>query len=1418
MAEAAEGIHCLDCHSTCGECADPGDIQKCTTCDAADDRVIGPSPGPCEPLPCPTHMAESADGINCLDCHSSCVECSSPADLNKCTSCPTDELLVGATEGYCADECPTHTAKDPMNLSHCLECDGTCEECNEPGNSAKCTKCTSPKLLHGETEGECISPPCPDHYALDSTGKRCLGCHSSCNTCAVPNDETMCTLCNSGKYVLGVTTGECVADCPDHYAVDGAGERCLECDSSCEECAVPGSSTDCVSCPSGEYLVGDPGYCTTDCPTHMAIDPVSNTKCLECDNSCKECSIPGDPLKCTECESPNVVKGTIDGECIAPPCPDHYILSGDGKKCLDCDSTCLTCGAAADETQCTTCPSGKYLFDSTTVGKCIDTCPSHYAKDATDTYCLSCDSTCVECLLPGDADLCTSCISGDLLVGDTSGYCSDSGCPSHTAVDNTNTKCLPCALECDECSKPSDLSKCTACVSPKLLFGATEGTCVSSPCPTHYGPDSPNEKCLPCHNTCETCQLEGDISKCLTCPTDTYLLGSAIGPCVTSCPPHYALDSSGLKCFPCDSNCEECSVPSSSNDCTSCYSGKYLLGPTNGPCVSECPSGTALNSPTNDRCLTCDPSCVECSLPNLASSCTECTSGKFILGSSVGPCTSACPAGTALDSTDSYCLPCDGTCAECTIPGSSTSCTSCPSGTYLLGSPTGICTDTCPDGTAVNSPLNNKCLSCHGSCQKCNLPASENSCTYCAAGKYVHGSTAGPCISACPVGTSLNNEGTKCLSCDGSCFSCSEPQDPGKCTECSPPLVLLGDTEGSCIPKPCPSHYALDVDTGKKCLECSSLCKECVTPNNEFQCNLCESGKRLLGLESGQCIDPPCPTNTIEDVTHTKCLSCDSTCISCSQAFNAMACTQCPPDKLLFLSSASATHGNCISPPCPEGFAVSGSKCIPCHASCKTCCEPSNSQACTKCASGYLLGPGPTTCVSTCPDDYILTDDQICLKCHWSCSKCAYPANSTACKECRSGLYYYGGNIGECLETCYAGTAPDYSRYLCSPCHFTCKTCSAPYLSDRCINCTSGLVFFPSNSSCIPQCPDGYFLNQSSNTCGKCDQSCETCAYPGDQFSCLKCGLDKNLNLRKKIMRQPLREVNETAGYCLEFCPDSTYFDTVSKSACYKGKCPTGMFTNETSRECLECHSSCKECIFPVDPLKCVSCEKFLRVDTVKFNQTLAEENGGRLYGECVEECGLDDFKNETQGVCYVFPYNRTLSKKEEEKHYGYMVGVAADSSVYFWKYIVKQGGSSRDFSSGDCSSLSRKLWYNYDNNYNRNRIVRIANDVNAASRTSIFGEYNEYAQFVLWIYKLDVCSNICLSPQSGDRIVTFQRNNGEQHWKRSFSTFHSPSFAQGQDVHNERRKSNDILQRSCRVCFSMRLTRKEICVLPKAK
>ncbi|XP_043345580.1 proprotein convertase subtilisin/kexin type 6 isoform X3 [Cervus canadensis] len=127
-----------------------------------------------------------------------------------------------------------------------------------------------------------------------------------------------------------------------------------------------------------------------------------------------------------------------------------------------------------------------------------------------------------------------------------------------------------------------------------------------------------------------------------------------------------------------------------------------------------------------------------------------------------------------------------------------------------------------------------------------------------------------------------------------------------------------------------------------------------------------------------------------------------------------------------------------------------------------------------------------------------------------------------------------------------------------SVCHPECgdKGCDGPG-ADQCLNCVHfSLGSVKTSRKCVSACPLGYFGDTAARRCRRCHKGCETCSGRGST-QCLTC--------RRGFYHH--QEVNS----CVTLCP-------------------AGFYADESQKNCLKCHSSCKKCID--EPEKCTVCKE----------------------------------------------------------------------------------------------------------------------------------------------------------------------------------------------------------------------------------
>ncbi|XP_074062783.1 proprotein convertase subtilisin/kexin type 5 isoform X2 [Macrotis lagotis] len=1022
-----------------------------------------------------------------------------------------------------------------------------------------------------------VEDPTEDYITDDYAGP----CDPECSKvgCDGPGPDH-CNDCLHYYYKLKNNTRICVSSCPPgHYHADK--KRCRKCAPNCESC-IGSHHNQCLSCKYGYFLNEETNSCLTTCPDGFYQDMNKNL-CWKCNENCRTCT---DSQNCTECRHGLSLHGS---KCTVT-CEDGKFYSG--RDCEPCHRFCATCAGAGADT-CITCSEGYFMED----GKCVQTCSNSYYLDHSleSGYksCKRCAVSCLACSGPGDRN-CTSCPSNYLL--DTGACILGAICKDGEYIDDLG-HCLPCETSCSTCQGPTQ-KNCTSCPITRFL---DNGYCVQT-CPS--GKFEFKNQCHPCHHTCKECQGP-EPSNCTACGTDK--LGKErflyMGECWESCPAGY--HHSDNTCLSCPENCEFCS---SSSYCTQCLQGYYIL-PTNNTCQKlECKEGE-VKDPDYEDCMPCEEGCLGCSLDD-PGTCTSCAVGYYLFKQH---CYETCPEKTYME--DFECRECGKYCGDC----DQNECYWCEEGFYLFGdicvrecgpgfySDTEIgecepCHKTCKTCTGLGCDkcssckedlqlVNGKCVDpsktsgqdtfgsgnwrkhqlCDPSCKTCN--ESATGCTSCHKGAYLFSQS---CIPSCPQGTWPSEKSGKCEKCTDDCEDCSMMNNCLRClSQPDHPLYLH---HGRCYTQ-CPEAFYAENGT---CRACDLACKTC-----EGNATICLSCEKDLVLVQGLC-QKSCPKQHI--AVDGMCKHCPEMCQEC---IHEKTCKECMTPFLL--------HDEMCIRDCPSGFYEDFDKCSPCSENCKECNGPDD-QDCTICPDSLVLFNG--WCLDACPDGtYYEKASKGCKGCHETCKTCS---SSWMCASCKEGMVRTW--LGSCVtqQECSLSEYKDEKTQTCKPCHLKCFHCTGP-AEDECLSCLNdGLLL---NTTCVEKCPDDYYTDTENHQCFPCHSSCKTCdgkhsnqcqsCHPGwfrmvqadsGNKCLLKCEegyyADNSSGLCKKC-NQDCRECwGPHPTDCLS-C-HKYFFLLHSKGECHR-ICPEHYYTENRTHTCERCHPTCNECKGK-GPLNCLSC------------------------------------------------------------------------------------------------------------------------------------------------------------------------------------------------------------------------------------
>jgi len=727
----------------------------------------------------------------------------------------------------------------------------------------------------------------------------------------------------------------------------------------------------------------------------------------------------------------------------------------------------------------------------------------------------NCNEGCTDCSGPSSTD-CFSCKPDTISFNGECLY----ECYPGFYKDLENQTCSPCSLPCGNCTGPGP-TDCLTCNQTDTFIHSVNQTCLED-CPIGFFKNIANKSCDPCLESCSTCE---NAYECIDCSPTYPIFFSQNNSCLQECPVYF-FENELSGCDPCDASCMTCNGSTALN-CTSCEI-TYLH---QGQCVPNCESGFWKRE-SDHTCQACDPTCRECE--EAADNCLNCViTGEYPWFYN-NSCYSSCPEKTYPDNSTYMCLPCDEICHTCWDSGPE-NCLSCNS-TLFLGNDT--CHPECPEGFHPNI-TSRVCEACSDSyCRTC--PTNSSFCEGCYGG-YDLWALDGVCGDYCTPGTYPDNTTFACEPCDDTCETCWDG-NPDNCITCPEGRFFY---ENECLLQ-CPDHFYGN-STLRECIPCDDPdCQSCLAGTDI--CNKCvpNNGKWL----NGTICDVACPEigkypNNITFV----CADCDPTCHTCSDE-GIYRCTSCTFPRYFY-------DNRCMEA-CNDGYFpdMTLHECVPCDdfEYCQKCPDATN--LCSKCwpNKGHFLYEN--ACTPDCPiiGFFPNTDNFQCDPCHDTCLSCS-GALETNCLACNSSLFLYDGN-NTCLPSCPDKFHPNVTARTCDPClDVNCKTCdSEPGICDACMPSIGQYLF---NSVCIPECPLGFYKNDSVWECSICDSTCEGCFEEADH--CTSCNETRYLNI-------PISK-------CVEICPNGTW-ENPDNHTC--DPCVVNCLTCEdgTNRNCSVCNNA----------------------------------------------------------------------------------------------------------------------------------------------------------------------------------------------------------------------------------------------------
>lgn len=1178
-----------------------------------------------------------------ISCDSSCNKCNGPNPTD-CTSC---------NNGFYLDD-TTFT---------CEACAQDCLTCNNCGTD-KCTSCVEGKIL---VNGECICDAscltcdgitardctsCPEHKVV--VDGECQECDTSCAECSNPT-ATGCIECTEGYKVAA--NGTCISACDF--------DRCLECNengSQCISCQDPKIlfNGDCVSCdPSCKTCSGPENYQCLDCVSPAEFH---EGKCFVCNETCQTCSGPASD-ECVTCSGEDVL---IYGECL-PPCDVDNGFFRSGRSCEECNSTCLTC-QGPNNNDCLTCRNLSHVLDN---GKCVppvpvecDTvngyvlvnnecikCDINHGQALINDVCIDCDISCMTCDGPSDSN-CLSCNNTEYIL--SNGKCRHTYeiCDATLGmVINENMECVPCTVNCTNCSEGYVLNDNNECV----LIGPE--------CNQEDGYIIVNGDCVPCDYPCKTCSESTD--NCLSC-SDNYELNTNNNTCQPPCNITNGYVSINGECLACDDSCKTCKG-TTYLDCVECASGlEFVLD----ECVEPCDIDNGYVR-LNGQCLPCHDSCLTCSgTSNI--DCLTCLLPNILQNGACVPYQEDCVAEDGFVLVNDECVSCEETCKTCNGISNS-DCTSCFVPKVLSN---GACVTPVPSCNTTEGEvlINGECFKCDESCKTCQ-GVEETDCTECSEGRVFE---EGVCVLPCEVNNGFFKLNGACLPCDESCKTCNG-SSASECTNCTEEDFL---DHGRCYPSNCvnENYYFTETFNGSCSSDCDcdgtrrcspyGECHDCLFLAKTFEniftpdvCPVCnETCQTCRGSRFNDCFS--CLSN--EFLQDGECLPCDSSCATCN-ATGPYGCLTCP-----YTWVYNNNDRSCIIPcDTQNGFYTPDSRsCLPCDSTCKTCSGslPTN---CTSCSEGLVVIDGECLVPCNITNGFFYDENGTCQTCDGSCKTC-HGVNDDDCDTCDDGDFLELGRckpakcvsysyvfdesiINECNSDCECdGNRRCDPNGQCLDCHVAANLYPLLFNTELCPDCDKSCDTCrgPNTNDCTT-CNEHYFL--LSGVCVPCDESCGNCTGASLQ-ECINC--NETLVFRNGVCVQPCDTAN---GYfydseskcqsCDETCKVCTresrkdcvecYGDYILDGGICKPPCDESSgYTYDELWNCVVCDESCLTCS-GLGSENCTDCPEQTTlvggrcVDCVSFYYTHDESTNSDGPQQCTSDCECDNTRRcSPNGVC----------------------------------------------------------------------------------------------------------------------------------------------------------------------------------------
>ncbi len=197
----------------------------------------------------------------------------------------------------------------------------------------------------------------------------------------------------------------------------------------------------------------------------------------------------------------------------------------------------------------------------------------------------------------------------------------------------------------------------------------------------------------------------------------------------------------------------------------------------------------------------------------------------------------------------------------------------------------------------------------------------------------------------------------------------------------------------------------------------------------------------------------------------------------------------------------------------------------------------------------------------------------MCYSCIPPCFTCSVLL--TNCTSCVSPNYLMASN-NTCLSNCPSGYATNINTSACDSCNIVCSTCFGSTINE-CIACknVSGINYYLNNTSCLANCPSGFYNDSISNLCIACTAPCANCSInPTNCTSCINSSYILVITTCT-ICTAPCVTCFNTLTNCTS-CNTTTFYVALNNTC--PASCPSGYAQNTSTRTCDLCYTGCLTC------------------------------------------------------------------------------------------------------------------------------------------------------------------------------------------------------------------------------------------------